>query len=251
MFKWKKSAALPAACGILAIAIPTLAQAASLTFTFTCQVVTSLLPDQCVEGGSGPGANPNFGTLTFTDSVVDPNRVDISWNMTPQWGTNIEKVLLNYNTGGGSFPTNHSLFLVDQSAPAGSTTNLPGATALFGNNGQPQGSTYQFDIRLGEGSGGGLTFSGSLALRNNIGGAFVDLSTTSFLAASNNLNGAVPVLYALYTTAQPGTVPPGWTTSSGTEFWAGVSAVVPVPAAVWLLGSALGVLGAIRRRTNA
>lgn len=243
-------ASLLSAAAALAIAlVPSVAGAASITLVFTCQVVSSLTPDNCIEGGTGPGANANFGTLTLTDSVIDPNRVDITWTMTPQWGTNIERVLLNYN---GSVPTNHSLLLVDQAAAAGSTTNITGTTHIIGNSGQPVGSTYQFDIRVNESAsspgGIGLTFAGSLALRNDIGGAFVDLSIASFLATSNNLNGATPPLYAFYSTAQPGTVPAGWTTSNGTEFWGGVSSLaVPVPAAVWLLGSALGALGMLRR----
>jgi hypothetical protein len=235
--------------GVVAIAaLPTLAQAASITLTFTCQVLSSTTtPDVCVEGGSGPGANANFGTLTLTDSAIDTNRVDITWAMTPQWGTNIERVLLNYN---GTVPANHTLYLVDQAAAAGSTTNITGTTHLIGN--QPIGTTYQFDIRVNEASPQGLTFSGSLGLRSAISPfAWVDLSVNSFLATSNLLNGATPPLYAFYSTSQPGTVQAGWTISNGTEFWGGVSsAIVPVPAAVWLLGSALGVLGVIRRMIN-
>lgn len=64
------------ALGILSA--PHQANAASLTFVFTCQVVSSLTPDQCVAGGTGPNPNPNFGTLTLSDSLIDPNRVDIS-----------------------------------------------------------------------------------------------------------------------------------------------------------------------------
>jgi len=243
----RSSVALPALLGIVAIvALPNPAQAASITFTFTCQVVASATPDNCFEGGTGPGANPNFGTLTLSDSAIDSNRVDITWNMTPQWGTDISRVLLNW-AGPPSFPISAAdLYLVDQAAPAGSTTNIPGTTHIIGNNGQTQGNTYRFDIRLGEGSGGGLSFAASLYLTSGNGANIIDLSPSSFFTTSDNLNGATPPLFALYTTFQPGTVPPGWTTSSGTEFWAGASGV-PVPAAVWLFGSALGLLGLIRR----
>jgi len=225
-------------CVLACVAMTSRAQA--LTLTFDCQIVSSLTPDNCVLGGTGPGANPSFGTLTLTDSVIDPNRVDISWNLTPQWGTNISRVLLNYNA---AFPTNHSILLVDQSAPAGSTTNISGTTHTFGNNTQSIGTTYGFDIRVNEAAGGGLTFAGSLALRNDIGGAFVNLdANTSFSATSTNGSGATPPLYAAYTTFQPGTVPPGWTTSNGTEFWAGAT-VIPEPGTALLLAMGLAGLG--------
>ena len=112
------------------------------------------------------------------------------------------------------------------------------------------GTTYQFDIRVGEASPSGLTFAGSLYLTSGNGASIIDLSPNSFLATSNNLSGATPPLYAFYSTAQPGTIPAGWTTSNGTEFWAGVTTIVPVPAAVWLFGSALGVMGVIRRKIS-
>jgi hypothetical protein len=41
------------------------------------------------------------------------------------------------------------------------------------------------------------------------------------------------------------------TATSGFDFIFNVPAVVPVPAAVWLFGSALGLMGAMRRRTAA
>ena len=133
-------APLLTAIGIVAIAaMPNPTQAASITMTFTCQVVSSLTPDNCVAGGTGPGANPNFGTLTLSDSVIDSNRVDITWTMTPQWGVNIERVLLNW-AGPPPFPiTAPDLYLVDQSAAAGSTTSITGTTHIIGNNGQPIG----------------------------------------------------------------------------------------------------------------
>jgi hypothetical protein len=224
---------------VLAMALP-VASAHALTFVFTCQVVTSLTPDQCVEGGSGPGDAGPFGTLTLTDSAIDSNRVDIKWTMTPQWGTDIERVLLNW-AGPPAFPlTAPDLYVVAQNAAAGSTTNITGVTRIIGSNGQPSGTTYQFDIRVNEAAGGLLTFEGSLYLTLGNGATIVDLAPESFLATSNNLSSATPPLYALYRTRQPGTVTPGWTTSSGTEFWAGVTSV-PEPASLLLLGA--GLLG--------
>ena len=45
---------------------------------------------------------------------------------------------------------------------------------------------------------------------------------------------------------------PGSTASkSGYDFVFQTAAVVPVPAAVWLFGSALGLMGAMRRRKSA
>jgi hypothetical protein len=243
-------ASVLAILALAAMLLPTApAHADSITFVFTCQVVTSLTPDQCIEGGSGGPAGP-FGTLTLSDSAIDSNRVDITWTMTPQWGTNIERVLLNW-AGPPSFPISApDLYLVSQSAPAGSTTNITGTTHIFGNDGQTQGNTYRFDIRVNESSPQGLTFAASIYLTSGNGATIIDLSPGSFLATSTNLNGATPPLYALYATAQPGVVTPGWTTSNGTEFWAGVTSnPIPEPASLMMLGTGLlGGAWTLRRR---
>jgi hypothetical protein len=224
------------------------AAAAAITFKFTCQVVTSMTPDQCVEGGSGPGGG-NFGELTLSDNAIDSNRVDISWTMTPQWGSNIERVLLNYSPGSGAVPGDYNLFVVNQNAAAGSVANLTGVTHIIGENSQGSGNKYKFDLRVNEASPAGLTFEGSLAIRKD-NGTFINLSPEDFLFNSTNTNGATPNLYALYATHQPGVIPPGWTTSNGTEFWAGATqfeevAAVPEPASLILLGT--GLLGVARR----
>jgi hypothetical protein len=150
--------------------------------------------------------------------------------MTPQWGTNIERILLNFN----------------QPFLSGYQLNLdPGVnTNIIGSNGQPSGTTWQFDIRVNEPSPQGLTFTGTLSYCHNVTLDCFDLEPTHFNALSNNLSGATPQLYALFRTAQPGTVTPGWTTSNGTEFWAGASqapTLVPGPAPLLLLST--GLLG--------
>ena len=81
------------------------------------------------------------------------------------------------------------------------------------------------------------------------GATIVDLSPESFLATSNNLNGATPELYALYATAQPGIVTEGWEPSIGTAFFAGASVTpVPEPGTLLLAGSGMVGLGAWWRR---
>jgi hypothetical protein len=52
--------------------------------------------------------------------------------------------------------------------------------------------------------------------------------------------------------APSATTPPDyWSVDDGVEFTAIATTTVPVPAAVWLFGSALGLLGWMRRRTSA
>lgn len=60
-------------------------------------------------------------------------------------------------------------------------------------------------------------------------------------------NGTTLVLSNLKSTVYA----PGVTVDSGTELTLAAAAVVPVPAAVWLFGSALGILGWVRRRVQA
>ena len=72
----------------IGVTLSTPAQASSVTFTFNCQSANTS-PSTCTPGGP-------FGTLTLADSAVDPNRVDISWNLTPAFGATLEKVYLNF-----------------------------------------------------------------------------------------------------------------------------------------------------------
>jgi len=87
------------ACVLACVAMPIRAQAATVTFVFNMEV-DNLAPF--------PLINPDsYGTLTLTDSLVDPNRVDITWTFTPAFGATVERVLLNTDF---SFLTNHQSY---------------------------------------------------------------------------------------------------------------------------------------------
>jgi len=99
--------------GIAAMSIAAAtAQAASVTFVFDYYTVPPhVAPHTPIAGGP-------FGTLTLTDSVVDPNRVDINITAIPPAayaGATLEQFYMNFAT---PFLTNHQFYLVAQSTAA-------------------------------------------------------------------------------------------------------------------------------------
>jgi hypothetical protein len=215
---------------VLATGVPNQAQADTVTFNFNCQVTPHAPGGVCVPGGS-------FGTVTLTDSIVDPNRVDISAQLTPGFGQTLERLLLNFT---GTLPPQNKLVMVSQMAPAGSQGPTVGSAQIC-NNCQVLGQ-FDFDVRLSPQPPPNLTFSGSLALfdTNPPPDQEVNLDVSNFNVAT------VP------TAASPG-MPPlfaGYRTNVDTlglggkegEFWAGTPGTPPSvsePVSLFLLGAGL------------
>jgi hypothetical protein len=102
-------------------------------------------------------------------------------------------------------------------------------------------------------SGGTYLDSGSFSYEANLTNAQTGKLGGTTAGASNN--DGLNIHYAVYgfdlNFLPVGTVfTAHFTQSCGNDNLMGSSAVVPVPAAVWLLGSALGLLGVVRRRTR-
>jgi hypothetical protein len=236
-----RNACAAALLALAALVVPTSASAASIQFVFNCQITIATNPDSCVAGGP-------YGTMTLTDSVVDPNRVDLNFAgiAQPGYGDRLEQFYLNFVT---PFLTNHQFYLVSQTAPVGGTSANPYAGYLLGStqytNNNSSFHQFRFDVNP-DPTGTSLTFAGSLGLYDEIPGpgSPVNIDVENFLLTT--AGPGRPALYAGYRTHNGPT---------GGEFWAGSTLVqnptpVPEPTSMVLVGS--GLLGlVVRRRARA
>jgi hypothetical protein len=210
------------------MAIAATAQAASVTFVFDYYTVPPhVAPHTPIPGGP-------FGTLTLTDSVVDPNRVDINLVATPPAayaGASFEQFYLNFQT---PFLTNHQFYLVGQATPATGPSSTPfTAGQLLGTVGYANGvstfnfANFVFDLNPNATSGA-LTFAGSLSLYNELPSPDVpvnlDVSMFNLTSAGTN----TPPMYAAYRLNNFNPNPPDPNFPNG-EFWAFASSTVAVP----------------------
>jgi hypothetical protein len=212
------------------------AQASTITFLFDCRI-TNTATSTCSPGGP-------FGTLTLTDSLVDPNRVDIDLALAPLFGDSLEKVYMNWVP---AFLTNHKFYLVPQNAAPGVASNNPYpvklGTVLYGDSVYSLGK-FSFDINTSFPSQTGFIFQGSLALYNQVPAIDtpVNIDVANFIATSGGTG--TPPLYAAYRTNNCSQNCNGY---SG-EFWAGASTTVSEPATLLVLGVGLVGLGALVAR---
>ena len=236
------------ACVLAFAAMASRAQAASITFVFDYYTVPPhVAPHTPIPGGP-------FGTLTLTDSAVDPNRVDIHLVATPPAayaGAQLEQFYMNFVT---PFLTNHQFYLVDPTTPATGASNTPfTAGQLLGAVGYANGvATYNFanfifDLNPNATSGA-KDFYGSLSLYNQLPSPDtpVNLDVSMFDLVSGGTN--TPPMYAGYRLNNFNVNPNDPNFPDG-EFWAFASTPVPIPGALWLFGSGLaGLIGIGRWR---
>jgi hypothetical protein len=217
------------------VAMPSRAQADSITFVFNCHFANTS-PATCVPGGP-------FGTLTLTDSVVDPKRVDVDLVLTPLFGDALEKVYMNWAP---PYLPNHRFYLVPQDAAPGVDSNKPFpkqlGTVQYGDSSLPLGK-FAFDIINSLPSTTPFVFHGSLALYNQIPAVDVpkNIDVSDFLATSEGLG--TPPLFAAYRTYNCVTN----CTGDSDEFWGG-STHVAEPAGLLFMGAGLVGLGALVAR---
>jgi len=212
------------------------AEADVITFNFNCQMTTNTC-------GAPFGS---YGTLTLTDSTVDPNRVDINLVAIPPAGSGntLNNFYLNIDD-----PLLSKLFfyLVTQTAPAGVASNAPytGFTlgsVQYGNNGVALGTGFLFDLKP-DPTNTSLTFAGSLALyKDNTSPTLdepVNIDVRDFLFTTPGGN---PPLYAAYLTNA---------TDTGLSVRIGSASVeIPEPSSILLLATALFGLALRRRRQS-
>lgn len=170
----------------------------------------------CQQGGFG---GDNRGTLcsrSYTGGGFDRNGGMLSWGMDTD--------------GGGSGVTSASAIVLKDAGGSSTIATLSGVLASLSVDGSGNVTTDSGEFRRAGGSAGG---------------GCVDHVRWDASISKLSCGTLTSGLWALSGTTDGSTV-------SATVNWGGHgTAVVPVPAAVWLMGSALGLLGWIRRKTAA
>jgi hypothetical protein len=222
------------------VLLPLTASADMVTFTFNYYTIPPhVAPHTPIPGGP-------FGTLTLTDSVVDPNRVDIDLTIAPlpaYAAAQLEQFYINFQT---PFLTNHQFYLVDQSTAPTGASNDPFPGPDLGTVGYASGVTtfdfadFVFDVRPNPTSGA-QTFAGSLSLYNQLPNPDVpvNLDVGMFNLTSGGTNS--PPMYAGYRTNNFNVNPNDPNFPDG-EFWAFASISTPgtgIPEASQLLMAAV------------
>jgi hypothetical protein len=235
-----------AACVLACAAMAGRAEADSVTYVFDHYTVPPhVAPHTPIPGG-------NYGTLTISTSLVDPNRIDLTLTAIPHpayAGGTLEKFYVNFAT---PFLTNHKFYLLPVTAPAGSISPTLGSVQYANGVTTFNFANFVFDVTV-DPTSTSLTFAGSLALYNELPNPDVQVSINvgMFDLTSGGTNS--PPMYAGYRLHNYNTTDPNFPDG---EFWAFASGeqqtTIPEPVTALLLGTGLlGIAASRRRRRHA
>lgn len=227
----KPALALAAVSMAAAFALTTRAESATITYVFDYYTVPPHAAPHTPVGPAGP-----FGALTLSDSLVDPNRVDISLSINPlaPWDVGyLDRFYLNFDSdpddpavpNDADFLTSHLFRLVAPDTPATGAANTPFTSAqIIGNVSYTKGTTstnfanFIFDFVGNPEDNKSQTFEASISLYNRSAAPDtpVDLDVSMFDLTSVLTRGQTLPVYAAYRTFD---VPKDKCSGLG-EFWA-------------------------------
>jgi len=235
----RRAAPLSACAAILACIAVGPANAATLQLDFDLSFGDPLDTDSAPPSGGTPWATALFddgdtaGSVTLTislaASVGDADMTGLYFNLNPA----LDPLALNILRTGGT-------------GPSDATTTLNQAPDAWQADGDGRYDIW-FDYPPPPGNQAARFNGGEFITYDITGIATLTAGDFNFLAAPGGPNG--PFLAAAKiqdTTCLPGTPGEGTT---GCSDWIAATPI-PVPAAAWLLGSAIGLLGWMRRRAD-
>jgi hypothetical protein len=215
-----------------AMATP-IAHAAVITFTFDCTIVSA---STCNSGGP-------FGTLTVSDSSMDPTRVDLQLVVTvPTSATfsGISQFFMNYDTATGPDPTGRQFRIVPITTPSGvngtSFVTLDGTVAFSSNSLGPPSTANTLDLALNPTSNTITSYTGSLLLRESASGG-INTTQLDLDASMFDLTSPTSLLYAAVEGLPSG--PTQLRIGATTSVTALPTGSVPAPSSLLLLVTAL------------
>jgi hypothetical protein len=217
------------------LAAPALSDAAVITYDLNC-----IISGGSVEGGNSNCANgilsPSYGTLTYADNASDPNKVDVTIDLTS-------------NSSGDPRKALHFFFNYDDAKFGNSTsfvfTGDLTTYSIAENAQKPDGYSGFLDIQSPATGNGGfepITFTIALA------GTDLNPADFNFLDTLNKIFAAVHI-----GNCGPESGICDQTSPGGNSIWVGATprtTTVPEPTTLLLLGAGLLLVGMARTRTR-